>query len=57
MPMIFMVFVRTDLRRYAEDQEEFERKWFNDWLFECLQQKIAIFLMFFLYGRRIKPLR
>ena len=27
MPMIFMVFVRTDLRRYAEDQEEFERKW------------------------------
>jgi hypothetical protein len=55
--MVFMAFVRTDLSRSAEDQEEFERKWFNDWLFERLQQKIAIFLMFFRYGRRIKPLR
>ena len=38
LPIVFMAFVQTDLRRSAEGQGEFERKWLNDWLLEHLQQ-------------------
>ena len=33
-----MVFTRIDLRRSAEDQEDFARKRLNDWLSKHLQQ-------------------
>jgi hypothetical protein len=40
--MILVALFRTYLRRFAEDQGEFERKCLNDWLFEHLQHLTAI---------------